>query len=337
MALTLLVLVGFTGLGVDVTSAYAKSQEVQNAADAAALGTAQHCAQEGVVCTDGSEEVRVTDLAQGNVRLQTVTASDTYPTSNRVTVEVSVEHENYFAGAVGFPSFTVVREATAEWFTPTAGSVLPLTISMCSFLEQTSGEPDLGEIIEIWQPQGGGGSGGGGGGGGSEDSAYCGWHEYYPPGGFGWLLPDDTTTCEVDIILDDGTGEPDEPGMPGMDPPNCISTALAPLQDGPMTVLLPIFDAREASGGNAEYRLVRFAALELHGIEFQTKPDIPTGFTCLEPKPPNPPEASPGRYYADTCLRGQFGGWVELGDDFSGEGPPSEISVIRLVDPGFAG
>lgn len=317
VALTLLVLVGFTGFGVDVTSAYAKSQEIQNAADAAALGTAQHCAQSDVTCTDGSEAGRATGLARENVRLQTatVTAQDSYPEANRVTVDVTGQHQNYFAGVLGFDSFTVNREASAEWLTITSGpATLPLTVSACSFFN-LAGEPAIDQVVYLWLSKGND----------TFEENTCG--EGYPPGGFGWLPADADCQTEVEtpgyIVVSD----------PGANRPSCVNLALLELGK---VFLIPIFDDFETvgTGNNGRYTLLRFAAVRLEAYRFQE------GGPNIE-NPPSPPQAcpsstrpSPSSDYRNSCLRVRFVEWVELGDEYEGdEGGSPGITLIRLVEP----
>lgn len=310
VALVMLVLIGFTGLGVDVTSAYAKSQEVQNAADAAALATAQHCAQLEVGCAPGSQSDPATDLAQQNVRAQvdTVAAFDTYPASNRATVKVTAEHQNFFAGAFGFNSFTVVREATAQWEAPQAGpAMLPLTVSACNFYD-SAGQPVLHEGIEVWLPKGKLLQ---------DKKVGCGTLKY-PPGGFGWL---DHSGCQVTVVVGGWAG-----GDTGANRPD--SCLVAALEIGEI-FLLPIFDAFEGNGANAQYRIDRFAALQLQGYHFKEGgPNITDGTVCSG-KPPSNSD------YRDSCLNVTFVEWVNIADDYVGGGSTTDAAVVRLIDPSF--
>lgn len=319
VAIVMLVLIGFAGLGVDVTSAYAKSQEIQNAADAAALATAQHCAKQDSGCTDGSQAGPATSLAQENVLIQveTVHAWDTYPAGNRVTIEVTAEHQNVFAGALGFNSFTVVREATAQWDSPKNGVVtLPLTISACTFFEQAvkdeHGQPVLDSLMEIWQPQGG------------SNNGKCSWHKDYPPGGFGWL--GDGKSCEVPIDIND----PWVIGDSGINVLQCVKDDIfSKISLGkPVTVLLPVFDGIKKVKGDDFYHIMRFAVLEVEGMQYQTgnPSSHPADFKCVN-KP------SPTNSYSKTCIKGTFAGWVEVDGEYLG-GDDSEMS-IRLVDPDY--
>lgn len=307
-ALLLVVLVGFVGLAIDVGSAYAKSQQVQNGADAAALAVAQECAEADITCSDGDHADLAGNLADGNIRSGYNLADwpNVEVDSNRVTVTVSAENENFFAALFGFDSFTVTREATAQWDSPVSGPVvMPLTISACSFYDQTNGgEPSLGTTLTIFVPQGG-------------PAGQCDWHKDYPPGGFGWLVPDGA--CRVDVEV----GKPEE-GKDGFSPPDCVKSLDIKAGD---TFLLPVFTKSWKSEGQQWYELQRFAAMELDGIFVQqANTALPAGFAGCG-KPP--------KHHSDTCLKGRFVEWVELGDDYVGGGGESEVSIVRLIDPEY--
>ncbi|MGD8149655.1 pilus assembly protein TadG-related protein [Ornithinimicrobium sp. Y1694] len=316
VAVCMLMLIAFTGLGVDVTSAYAKSQEVQNAADAGALAAAQKCAESDVTCSAGSQSGMATDLAVQNVRLETnrVQASDTYPASNRVTVSVTAEHQNFFAAAFGFTSFTVVREATAQWDSPKKGpAMLPLTISACSFYNQTTGQPNLGSNVTVYMPNTNNGNGSG------PKPADC-PNKTYPPGGFGWLDTDSSCQSHFDPVVGDYYEVGSNPGNAAQ---QCLRNKLPTLLNE--VVILPIFSDKQGTGENAKFLVDRFAAFKIKGFFVQSG-NVEGGIPCG-------PTPLPTNAYTKTCLIGTFVDWVELGDDYSGGVPTTEVSVIRLIDP----
>lgn len=309
-ALCLVVLVGFVGLGVDVASAYAKSQEAQNAADAAALAVAQSCADKELpACPQvGRDDALAQDLAEQNVRLEieTVSTDVEYPASNQVKVTVEADSRNFFVPLFGVDSFTVREDATAEWNYPQAGpSMLPLTISACNFYD-TAGDPLLGENVFVWLPKGKL----------LEDNPIdCGTLSY-PPGGFGWL---EHTDCEVNVEVgvyapgDNGANRPDA----------CLQAALQVGEE----FLIPIFDAHRGTGSNAEFRIHKFAALKLLGWHFtEGGPTIGEPVKCLASTRPS------GSDYRDACLNVEFQSWVELDDEYTGGGPAGEVAIISLVD-----
>lgn len=332
VALTLLVLIGFTGFGVDVTSAYAKSQEVQNAADAAVLGTAQHCAQEGVTCVDGSQRDRARGLAGENVRLQpdTVLAEDTYPEANWVTVEVTAEHQNYFAGVFGFNSFTVVREATAAWGTPTSmTTLLPLTIGECEFNAfQALPEGTVG-VINLTKT--------------SKDECGTPTSGNVMPGGFGYIGSGACGDYVVDLNENGGW----VPKRTGNNPPSCDTSLLHQVVDERSAILVPIFDkcrmlpnndsearCEEAPAGadpKDGYHIKGFAAIELHGFKLSGAGGG-SGMTYPTAGPDNINDyCTAGN---ERCIRGRFVDWVDLADAVEwGPGPDYGVQSVRLIDP----
>ncbi|WP_431473800.1 pilus assembly protein TadG-related protein [Ornithinimicrobium sp. W1665] len=327
----MLVLIGFAGFGVDVTSAYAKSQEIQNGADAAALGTAQHCAQSAVPCSDGSEAARATGLARENVRLQsdTVLAKDTYPAGypNWVTVEVTGEHQNYFAGALGFNSFTVVREATAAWGSPTQmTTLLPLTIGECEFNAFVASTEAV-TVINLTKT--------------SQEECGTPTSGNVLPGGFGYIGTGDCQDNLVDLNANDGW----YPMDPGGEPPGCDHGQLQGMVDSRSPIVVPVFDECRmrpnpqpddnrcsvadigASPLNG-YHIKGFAAIELHGIKFGGGGH---GLTYPQSGPDNINTYCPGN---DRCIRGRFVDWVDLSDAVEwGPAPDYGVQSVRLIDP----
>src|SRR5918996_1648236 len=71
-------LVGFTGLAVDGGGTYAKNQELQNGADAAALAAAQECAENESACNPSSLVTAVGDYGVNNVRNDRDTVSTSF-------------------------------------------------------------------------------------------------------------------------------------------------------------------------------------------------------------------------------------------------------------------
>lgn len=295
-ALVLVVLLGFVGLGVDVASAFAKKQEMQNGADAAALAAAQECATVGCGSAAGVAQT----YADGNVRRDSVGAAVSFPAGNQVRVTAEGPSPNNFLPVVGVNSFDVEAAATAVWGSPTAGPVIPLTISACSFFDQL-GTPQIGDIVEMWVPKNDSGPA----------PAPCDWHADYPPGGFGWL--DGGDDCTVDVTVGMWA-----PGKPGLSPPACdLSGYLG------QTILIPIFDDDRGTGSGAEVHIMRFAAVKLLGLEYQQgKPDD-FGEKC---------GSKPGKDFFKTCLRGQFVGFVSSGDGFTLGPPGTEIVIVELID-----
>lgn len=184
--------------------------------------------------------------------------------------------------------------------------MLPLTVSGCNFYD-SAGAPVLNQNIQVWLPKG-------------KDlftTIDCGTLNY-PPGGFGWLKH---TECKADITVgaevlgDNGANRPE----------GCVADALTIDE----VFLLPIFESYRGHGSNAWYKIERFAALELLGYHFKEGGSTDQkGVTC--------PGESPSKSdYRDSCLNVRFVEWVDIGDDYTGDGSESDTSLVRLVDPAF--
>src|SRR5688572_12201323 len=130
-ALLLVGLVGFIALAIDLGAVYSKRQELQNAADSAALAAAQECATTGD-CSGASAVA--TDYAERNTYdpLTTVVAK---PAANHVQVDVHGTQERWFLPVLGADSSGPVQATSyATWGNPSKGTTqLPLTFSMCDF------------------------------------------------------------------------------------------------------------------------------------------------------------------------------------------------------------
>jgi hypothetical protein len=307
VALLLVVLVGFVGLAVDVSAAYAKTQEAQNGADAGALGVAQACATSEVTCPGGGQTL-AHGLATANIRhqLDTVVTQVDHPAANRVRVTVSADRDNSFVRLFGVDSFTVREDATAIWGTPTRGtSALPLVFSMCQFVQQggTSGAPTTILLTKN-----------------SDAPCTLPVSGNTMPAGFGYI---GDGQCGAEVAVDGWVSSKN-----GNNVNMCDSAALQALVG--QVVLLPIFDACRASanapgctahpsmsGNDRSYRIHAYAAFELHGFRFG-------GTNNTTPAPCSGSE---------RCIRGRFVEWVSLDDSFEyGSGPNLGASIVTLVD-----
>jgi Flp pilus assembly protein TadG len=140
VAFTLVALLGFTALAVDVGAMYAEKAQLQNGADATALAIAGDCAK-GLNCATAM-------TATGN-RLADDNANDgssgtfavTQPTANSVRVETNAQAAGsttdsfslYFARVLGNDTAVIHALAEATWGTPSTATTLPWTVSECVF------------------------------------------------------------------------------------------------------------------------------------------------------------------------------------------------------------
>jgi Flp pilus assembly protein TadG len=151
-AMSLLILVGMTGLSIDAGGAFAQRRDQQAAADLAALAAANDYLLNG-------------DDTQATNRALAVTAENGYThgvdgtavnvgidTSNgvEITVDIDADHHNTFLGVVGFPTWEVSTTAAAlAGFPDSAEGAGPFIFSIGAFEDNGTPkyqtETDFGE------------------------------------------------------------------------------------------------------------------------------------------------------------------------------------------------
>ena len=159
VAITMVVLIGFVGLAIDVGNAYLTQRELQKAADAAALAgalelpnatAAAAVAQDYGAQSGGKNPAKLVDDAAMTVTTRCVTSLGCAPSRGIHTNVIAVTEEasvpTYFAKLLGFDSFDVSAKATA--CSPCAAKpldimlVLDRTGSMCQLSLPTGVVPD---------------------------------------------------------------------------------------------------------------------------------------------------------------------------------------------------
>jgi Flp pilus assembly protein TadG len=153
--LGLIVLLGMLALTLDLGRAVALKRDMVNAADAAALGAAQECANQRNL---GSAQAVAQDLTTENRAGATVTsfsAPDCEAANlndvRTVTVESQATLDYYVASLLGFDSVDVVAEATAIYGPPAEAHPIPITVNQetlnsCDI--GTGAVPPPGEVFE---------------------------------------------------------------------------------------------------------------------------------------------------------------------------------------------
>ncbi|MGA4508933.1 pilus assembly protein TadG-related protein [Propionibacteriaceae bacterium G1746] len=243
-AISLVMLVGFAALAIDVGALWWDKKQLQNGADAAALALAQSCAKG--TC-EADEMGMATKYARGNKNDTKVTVTAISHTSNSVTVEVMTTRTHWFAQVLGTSNSDVAARATATWGGVGGGSILPWVVSMCQ-VPSESELPKTGVTLL------------------SKDNSHdkpgeC-TSSHNPtekiPGGFAWLdVAGASTTCKADTKIGDSV-----PGITGNAGPSndvCVK-ALQNLVG--KTVLVPVFDNVPASG-KGPYIIAAYAEFEI--------------------------------------------------------------------------
>ncbi|WP_255768019.1 pilus assembly protein TadG-related protein [Pseudarthrobacter sulfonivorans] len=298
VAILLVVLLGFVALAVDVGVISSERAQLQNGADAAAIGIAQECARSTTstvpspLCSttstlatdlanrnalDGKSTVRSTDLSTpGKVTVTTVSKEDGAPADS-----VSL----YFARALGINSAKPMTRSSAQWGTPTKGpAILPLAVAACKFDIPHDGLRGTLQVLE----QGKG----------------CG----SVPGGFGWLPPN-PGTCTIVV----GTSSEWFGVNTGASAPTSCSAADFSKVNN-KTVLLPVYDLASGTGKNAAYYIKGFAAFHVTGYQFAN-----IGWTA-------------GPTVDNKSITGYFEKFVSLDQAFElGSSPYFGASVVRPI------
>lgn len=307
MAAFTVVMVGMAALVIDVGALNDEQRQLQNGADAAALGLAQYIGGKGCVsgtgpCLPAKLVAEAEDLANGNVRddmtAYSVTTNYAEKTVTVVTrtgdggTDAILPYE--FAQIItGKKGQVVEAAATASWAGLKSAKVIRLTLSLCEFIYATKSlaNPVFDLPTEILL--------GAAHGCGTPSGANL-------PGGFGWL--DDTDPPDNDCVLTPTTGETRLGSDPGKDTPR--GCELAPLLN--QDVLLSLYDESTDLGGGgnrANYGIYGFGEFHLTGY------DLPVagkdGVSCSK-KP---------------CLAGKFVRFVPIGD----LGGPTLGSRVALV------
>ncbi|RKO25573.1 hypothetical protein D7Z96_07175 [Pseudarthrobacter phenanthrenivorans] len=283
VAFTLVVLLGFAALAVDVGAMYAEKAQLQNGADATALAIAGDCAQ-GIVCATAMTDTNNL-LANENANDDsTGIFSVTQPTPQSVRVETYAQESGstsdsftlFLARVLGNDSAVIHAASVASWGAPTEATTLPWTISQCVFEKYLSpsqlaelnatgsftGDPTPTHILLRYDEN-------------APDYPGCVPQNGYAEGGFGWLDRDTGCSADIDISAAEIGNDP------GNDFPSECNDILATLMDEP--ILVPIFSTASGTGQHATYGLVGFIAFQVTGYKFGGGPSL----TSLDPAAPS--------------------------------------------------
>lgn len=274
VALLMVVLLGFGALAVDVGLLYSEKAQLQNGADAGALGIAQACAKNTAdsKCTitsplakdlvnknslDNLSNVQSIALDVPN-RKVTVTADplEAGRTDNRVSL--------YFANVLGIPASSVVAKSSVIWGSPSKGtSPFPLTISRCQVTNVL-----IDGAVQLIRSHGDS----------TTDDCPSTSAGGDTPGGFGWLVQDPGSCgAYIDIAVNEASTNT------GNDPPgncdNLLNGWAADINAGkPVIVLLPVFESVTGTGSGTIYDVNAFAAFEVRGWKFAGTSTLPLTF-----------------------------------------------------------
>jgi hypothetical protein len=137
VAIMMTVVLGMAALVIDIGAAEARRAQLQDAADAAAVGIAQRCfdsALTGPASCDGGVVGAATATASGyaldNMNDRSAAVSGVVFTADTVKVSLTSEQPSFFARIFDVTSTTIRTDATAKWSQPTLP--LPLAYHACA-------------------------------------------------------------------------------------------------------------------------------------------------------------------------------------------------------------
>ena len=324
---SMVMMMGFAALAIDVSSLYQERRTLQNGADAGALAAAKDCATPtGCVSSkvkafadanadDG--KANVDEVCGTGAGLAACAAPPSVPAGSKYVRVTTSTNEAASPGNPTQVNFafapvldlvdpghsaqhrgeTIRASAVAAWGSPGGATTLPLTFSLCEYLKAVptpaalqTGPPFTGAAQVVYFH-------------GSGQAGTC---PHGPsgadlPGGFGWLA---APNCQVAVTAD---GWVDDRG--GNDSSPCMVNALVNT-----TVLLPVYDQIL----NSRYHLFGFAAMYLTGYKFNGGVKFPSSMSC---------PGTPGN--SGTCLQGYFTGFTTTGTVLGG--PDMGVKIIKLV------
>lgn len=323
VAFSIVALLGFTALAVDVGAMYAEKAQLQNGADATALAIAGECAQ-GINCATAMTDADNL-LADDNANDDSSGVfSVTQPTANSVRVETNAQAAGstddsfalFFGRVLGVETAVIHASAVASWGPPSSAETLPWTVSKCVFEKYLSasqlaelnstgnftGDPTPTHILLRYDQN-------------VPTYPGCEAQNGYAPGGFGWLDTDTGCSAEIDV-------ENSEVGSnPGNDLPAVCSEMPSTVKDSP--ILIPIFSTAAKNGQKTRYTLVGFIAFQVTGFKFGGGPDM----TDLDPAAPS---------CTGNCrgIQGYFTRFVSLEEGLlaTGGGPNYGATLVALTN-----
>lgn len=308
VALSLVAMLGFTALAIDVGAMYHERAELQSGADAAALAVAQDCGK-GINCTGPAALPTAQEYAKSNAKDGAVDVAEPVFTGNTVRVNVSTQEQDgtgalalSFAPVLGIDEATVGATSAASWFTPNKGpAILPIVISPCDF--HIGAGPQVLQLHSIT--------------GSNKNTDECGMKSTSSglniPGGFGFIDTPTSGECTVTVQVDQVAYSDPGNNLPSA----CESVLQEHVGD---TVLLPLYKDLGASGNKGWYQIDGWVAFKLLGWRFpgtQHANTAYTGATCSNPC---------------TGLVGEFVKYATIDDAFTGGGPDHGASVITMVE-----
>ena len=291
MAAFTVVIVGMAALVVDVGAIHDEKRQLQNGADAAALGLARYilgaCPNAATPACTAALPGRASDLAKRNahdsftaVQTPVVDYSRKLVTVTTTTLDAgggSILPFSFAQTLTGVKGKEVKATAAASWGGNRSAPVVRLTLSRCEWLAGTSNGTVFDQPRTILFHRD------------TPDNCPGGPSGANLPGGYGWLTDADSSPddCVVTVPANATVGSDT-----GNSAPSPCHMADYMNQD----VLMALFDAVGGSGSNGTYHIYGFAQFHLTAYRF------PSGSR-------DGPNCG-----SNACLGGQFIRFVPIGD-----------------------
>jgi hypothetical protein len=300
VALLMVALLGAAAVAVDVGAMYSEQSQLQNAADAAALGVAQACSKGNC----GNMTATAQNLADLNSNDGSAYVTVSNPTATSVHVIVTTGSSATgagdlalsFAPVLGIKTKQIAADATASWGSPDSGpDALGLTFAPCVF--------NLSGAVQVITLQGS-----------TSTCSSTSSTGHTLPGNFGWLA-DPSGNCTPKIWV----GDVALARWGGVSISNDCAAALSAAAG--QTVLLPVY-SDEIFG--LAYVIQGWVAFKLLGWNF------PGSGTNSVNSHDN--TTMPGATCTGSCkgLIGQFVSYASLDDRFTTGGPNLGTSIVTL-------
>lgn len=322
VAIMMVALLGFAAIAVDVGMLFSERAQLQNGADAAALGVAQKCAgSEADPQCAGTSTLAVELLNKNAVDgLSNVKSLTVDKPGRRVTAVAGAQEAgnpanqvSLFLGGIFGSAMTEVNAKTVvEWGSPSKGTTpFPLAVSVCQVEAMVDGAAQLLKSHSDTA---------------ADDCRLTGPSGALVPGGFGWIVQD-PGSCggHVDVALNEGGSDTGNNGPVNCDAVlNGWATELAAGRDA--VVLLPVFLSVTGTGSGASYDIEAFAAFNVKGWKFSGGSTLPLNFR-------NTAAEAGSLACTGDCrgIIGQFIKYVSLADGYElGAVGPYGATVVQL-------
>ena len=307
VAVAMVALLGAAAIVVDAGAVYVERRELQNGADAGALGVAADCAlgdcadewaTAGSLVTANSKHANAatTEVCGSGPGLTSCSGPPSLPDGASGWVRVRSEGDVEFRLAPILPgvgsSDTVHADAVAAWGPPRQAIVTPLIFSECEF-ELAGGAinpavlPSQVVTVMLHDP---------------DSEAVCGARPSGAdvPGGFGWL--DQTGRCTTDVTVGDWVSV-----YTGNDVGKCKYD----LRDDKWknnTIAIALYDDLQGQGTKASYRVAGIVGLDVIG--YRLPGNSWTGNGACNPAPPPAPDPEPAEDKDKKDKKGKSEFWI---------------------------